>query len=111
MNPNPAALISSEPSIEENSMKSHIKKALIATGLVLSSCIFAPNSLAASVNLNGTSSISATGATITGVDLSAPGVITVVNPKYGLNNGDFAPIPQDFAFTLAGPLDITNMSS
>ncbi len=92
-------------------MKAHVIKTLILTGLALGSCVFAANSQAALVNLNGTSSIGATGATITGVDLSAPGVITVVNPKYGLNNGDFSPIPQDTLFTLAGPLDITNMSS
>ena len=92
-------------------MKKRIIKTLFLTSLALGSGAFTADSQAALVNLNGTSSIGATGATITGVDLSAPGTITVVNPKYGLNNGDFAPIPQDTGFTLAGALDITNPSS
>ena len=92
-------------------MKARIIKTVFLTSLALGSGVFTANSQAALVDLNGTSSIGATGATITGVDLSAPGTITVVNPKYGLNNGDFQPIPQDTGFTLAGPLDITNPSS
>ena len=61
-------------------MKARIIKTVFLTSLALGSGAFTADSQAALVDLNGKSSIGATGATITGVDLSAPGAINVVNP-------------------------------
>ena len=94
-------------------MKTNIKKSLAITALALSGSLFAAQSFGAVLNLSGSSSIGSSGATIgLGLDLNAPGLITVVNPIFGINTGDYAPLLLNAPFTFsATALDLSNMST
>lgn len=92
-------------------MKNKIKKNLAVTAFALANCVIATHSHATPVGLNGSSTIGASGATIQGINLSAPGLITVVNPKYGMTFGDYSSISSDEPFTLFGALDLFNKST
>lgn len=63
------------------------------------------------MDISGSSTIGSSGASIEGIDLSDPGLITVTNPKYGTNNGDYGSIEVDTIFTLAGPLSLGDVST
>jgi hypothetical protein len=93
-------------------MKLNIKKILAVTTFALGSSIFAANSHAIPIDISGGSSIGSLGATITGPDLSAPGLITISFPFYGLSTGDYFPFSPFSPFTLGnGPLDLAVKSS
>ncbi len=93
-------------------MKLNIKKILTVTAFILGNCIFAANSQASLIGISGSSSIGSLGATMTGTNLSAPGLITISSPFSGLSSGDYSPFSPFSLFTLGnGPLDLTNMST
>lgn len=87
------------------------KKTVVVAALAIGGTLFTLNSYAALIDLDGSSSIGSSGASISGTDLRAPGLITVTNPKYGINTGDYTSIATDTVFTLAGPLDLSVLSS
>lgn len=92
-------------------MKLSIKKTLAVTALALVSSVFAANSQAALVNLKGSSTIGAFGATISGANLNDPGLITIDRPFYGTNIDDYSPISSGGLFTLAGSLNLADVST
>ncbi len=92
-------------------MKKKFTKTLAAAALAIGGSLFAINSYAALVGIDGSSSIGSSGVIISGFDLSNPGTIQVVNPKYGLNTGDYSSIATDVLFTLAGPLDLGDITT
>lgn len=89
-------------------MKTSIKKTLVVSALALSSSLFTTNSYA--VPISGSSSIDASGVTITGTDLTNPGDIAITTLEYDGNDVDYSPIPLDAVFTL-GALNLAVMAS
>jgi hypothetical protein len=93
-------------------MEINIKKILTVTAFTLGNCIFSANSQANLTGISGSSSIGSLGATITGTNLSDPGLITISSPFSGLSSGDYSPFSPFSLFTLGnGPLDLTKMST
>jgi hypothetical protein len=93
-------------------MKLNIKKILAVTAFALGNCIFTVNSQANLIGISGSSSIGSIGATMTGTNLSAPGLITISSPFSGLSTGDYSPFSPFTLFTLGnGPLDLTKMNT
>ncbi|MGD7035536.1 PEP-CTERM sorting domain-containing protein [Methylotuvimicrobium buryatense] len=92
-------------------MKQNIKNTLAVTALILGGSLFSIHSQAALVGIDGSSSIGTSGATITGTDLSNPGFITIVLPVYGINTGDYSDFVTGTVFSLAGPLNLSDISS
>lgn len=93
-------------------MKLNIKKILAVTAFTLGNCVFAADSQANLIAISGSSSIGSLGATMTGTNLNAPGLITISSPFSGLSTGDYSPFSPFTLFTLGnGPLDLTNMST
>lgn len=91
-------------------MHTIINKTLAVAALALGSSVFSASSYADAVSLDGSSTIGAFGASITGTDLSAPGLLTIDRPFYGTNTGDYSPIISGGIFTI-GNLDLADMST
>lgn len=92
-------------------MKQNIRKTLVVSALALGGSLITVQTQAALIMISGSSSIGSSGVEIEGPDLSAPGLITVVNPKSGISTGDYSSIATDTDFVLSGIFDLAELST